>query len=63
MIDYINEILNTGNYPDIFKVVNIMPIYKGDKNTDLNSYRPISLLSIFIKIVYNNIFSTKKCIV
>ena len=43
--------LTTGEYPELLKVVKVIPIHKGDSTQDVNNYRPISLLSIFDKII------------
>ena len=43
--------LLTGVYPDLLKVVMVIPIHKGGSSQDVNNYRPISLLSIFDKII------------
>ena len=40
-----------GKYPDALKICKIIPIHEGGSTTDLNNYRPISLLSIFDKII------------
>ena len=40
-----------GKYPDALKICKTIPIHKGGSTTDLNNYRPISLLSIFDKII------------
>ena len=55
------SILLTSIYPDIWKLANVIPIFKkGDKQV-INNYRPISLLPIcgkmFEKIVFNNLYS------
>ena len=42
----------TGVYPDFLKIVKVIPIHK-DGSTQDNNYRPISLLSIFDKIMEN----------
>lgn len=47
----INNILETGIFPDELKNAKIIPIYKNGKRDDLNNYRPISLLSNFSKLV------------
>ena len=47
----INMSLLTGEYPDLLKLVKVIPIHKGGSTQDVNNYRPISLLSIFDKII------------
>ena len=40
-----------GKYPDSLKICKTIQIHKGGSTTDLNNYIPISLLSIFDKII------------
>ena len=47
----INMSLLTGEYPDLLKVVKVIPIHTGGSTQEVNNYRPISLLSIFDKII------------
>ena len=47
----INMSFSTGIYPDLLKIVKVIPIHKGGSTQDVNNFRPISLLSIFDKIV------------
>ena len=42
---------STGVYPDALKICKVIPIHKGGPTDDLNNFRPISLLSIFDKII------------
>ena len=50
------NILLTSTYPDVWKLANVIPIFKkGDKQL-IKNYRPISLLSIYGKI-FNNLYS------
>ena len=45
LANIINMSFRTGEYPELLKVV------KGGSTQDINNYRPISLLSIFDKIM------------
>ena len=47
----INMSIQSGVYPGLLKVVKVIPIHKGGSTQDINNYRPISLLSIFDKII------------
>ena len=40
-----------GEYPDLLKLVMVIPLHKGGSTEDINNYRPISLLSIFDKFI------------
>ena len=37
-----NNCLETGNYLDILKIANVIPLHKGGSKLDLSDYRPIS---------------------
>ena len=41
----------TGVFPSDLKIVKVIPIHKGGSTDDMNNYRPISLLSVFDKIM------------
>ena len=47
----INKSLLNGIFPDKLKIVKVVPLHKGGSTEDLNNFRPISLLSIFDKII------------
>ena len=47
----INMFFNTGVYPDLLKIVKVIPIHKGGSTQEVNNFRPISLLPIFDKIM------------
>ena len=47
LVNIINMSFRTGEYPELLKVVKVVPIHKGGSTQDTNNYRPISLLSIF----------------
>ena len=54
-------ILVSSSYPDMWKLANVIPIFKkGDKQL-IKNYRPISLLpicgKIFEKIIFNNLYN------
>ena len=41
----------TGIVPNCFKIAKVIPVFKKGPQTDLSNYRPISLLSVFNKIL------------
>ena len=45
-----NQSISTGKFPNKLKSAFIIPLHKKGPKTDLNNYRPISLLNIFSKI-------------
>ena len=60
-----NKSFEEGRLPEMLKIVKVLPIFKGENPTDPDNYRPISLLSLFDKllekVMYNrlNAFPTK----
>ncbi len=52
----INQMINTGIFPDKLKIAKIVPIYKKDDETQFTNYRPISLLPVISKIFEKIIF-------
>jgi hypothetical protein len=53
----INESINLGIFPTCLKTANVIPIFKKGDPTNLNNYRPISLLPVISKVfekVLNN---------
>ena len=51
LMDICNNSFNDGIFPDINKIAKVIPIHKNGSKVDTNNYRPISLLSIFSKIM------------
>ena len=51
LCDIFYKSLQTGCFPDNLKIAKVVPIYKGDDKTLVNNYRPISVLSVFSKIL------------
>ena len=45
-----NQSVNSGRFPKSLKFARIIPLHKKGPKTDINNYRPISLLNIFSKI-------------
>lgn len=45
-----NLSLDTGEFPESLKIACVIPIYKAGNQSDLNNYRPISLLTTISKI-------------
>ena len=41
----------TGVFHEILKIVKVIPVHKGGSTQDMNNFRPVSLLSIFDKIM------------
>jgi hypothetical protein len=54
-----NESISTGVVPDILKISRITPIYKSGDTNEPHNYRPISILSVFskvlVRLVYNQL--------
>ncbi len=47
----INVSFTTGVFPDALKIAKVIALHKGGPSDNVNNYRPISLLSIFDKII------------
>jgi hypothetical protein len=46
----------TGVFPDCLKYVVIKPLYKKDDKVDIANYRPISMLTVFSKVVEKTMY-------
>jgi hypothetical protein len=51
LIHILNSSIRTGIYPDAFKTAKVVPLYKSGDKTQFSNYRPISLLTVFSKIL------------
>ena len=51
-----NSSLSNGIVPDKHKIANIIPVHKKGSTLKLNNYRPISLLSVFNKLLEKIMF-------
>ena len=55
----INQVLNTGIFPDNLKIAKVVPLYKKRDDGLFTNYRPISLLSsvskIFERVIFNQL--------
>ena len=47
----INQVLNSGMFPDKLKIAKVIPIYKKCNPSLFENYRPISLLSAISKVL------------
>ena len=51
LVSIINTSFISGIFPDRLKLAKVIPIFKAGSKLDVNNYRPISLLSVFSKII------------
>ena len=66
LCDIVNESFSSGIFPDMMKLAKVIPLYKNNSPKVPSNYRPISLLSVFSKIVekfkHKRLYSfLKKC--
>ena len=54
---YYNNFMKKGEFPSLFKVGKITPVYKKDDQEKFENYRPVSTLPIFGKIFEKVIYS------
>jgi len=59
MITYTNNSIASGYIPSDCKIAKVFPLQKGNSETNLNNYRPISILpsipKIMERLVYNQL--------
>ena len=51
LIIIFNKSISEGIFPELLKTVKVIPIYKTDDTNFAKNYQPISLLSVFDKII------------
>ena len=51
-----NSSLSTSYFPDIWKIANVVPIFKKGDKTNVSNYRPISLLCVMGKVFEKCVF-------
>ena len=49
LLEIINASFKKGVFPDPLKLAKILPIHKGEPKSDPSNYRPLSILSFFLK--------------
>ena len=57
LVNIINISFKTGCFPAAVKLAKVIPIFKAGSKLDINNYRPISLLSVFSKIIEKLMYS------
>ena len=43
--EFLKLLISSGVYPNKLKVAKVIPIFQADDRTDVNNYRPVTLLS------------------
>ena len=51
MVHILNQSLSDGIMPKLLKIAKVIPVYKGQETNISGNYRPISLLSMFEKLI------------
>ena len=47
----INQVFNTGIFPERLKLAKVIPVFKKGESKLINNYRPISLLPVISKVL------------
>ena len=47
----INSVFQEDCFPNELKLAIVIPIFKAGETTDINNYTPISVLSVFSKVI------------
>jgi hypothetical protein len=51
LVHVFNQSFENGEFPDRLKLAKVVPVFKSDDKLSVNNYRPISLLSVFSKVL------------
>jgi len=55
--------LNSGVFPDVWKTAKVKPLYKKGDEYDMQNYRPISIISVFAKLLERLMYNrTTSCL-
>ena len=61
LCDLFNKSLVSGIFPDDWKCARVIPLFKQGEPSDLNNYRPISVISViakvFERIIYDQLYN------
>ena len=60
LCDIINDSFSSGVFPDLMKLAKVIPLYKKSSPENPTNFRPISLLSVFSKII-EKLMHTRLC--
>ena len=60
LVIVLNLLFNEGVVPDLLKITKVISVYKNNECYRLNNYRPISILSIFEKVLERLMFNRLK---
>ena len=51
MTHLVNSSIIKGNFPDELKIAKVIPIFKSGNKDSIENYRPISIISVFTKVL------------
>ena len=54
----LNQSIETGIYPNQWKIAKVTALFKGGDSMDVNNYRPISVLSVMSKILERHVYDS-----
>ena len=52
-----NKSFTDGKFPEIWKIANVLPLYKKGEKNSVKNYRPISLLPCISKLLEKNVYN------